>query len=810
MPKPKLKIRFVYMTGLRRNLFRNVRLSGSWDNEGRSSSHWSTVPMLAFQAEDGCPAYAATVELDDTEKGSAFRWGVLVDGPAGANLWGILTEAEDPLSRERQRTFILTEDGQVERYYLTHCRRLGANKLLLPGDDKPALRFAVWAPHARAVEVVFGDLHNGYIADDGAGATSLPGAFPMSPAGEGVWETDLNASPSLRDFKALVHQPYMYRITRDDGSVRYRTDLHSRGQIGRGQFDPSGRPYQGSRDDLDGTVGCSLVLDPEAVTEVVNEGVWPATRFLQDRDFWANEFHAQNPVPTRVQDLTIYELHVGGLGFGHPGRPGNLEDAIALVDYLQDLGINAVELMPLSEFQGSASWGYTTSHFFAVEYSAGGANQLKHFVRACHQRGIAVLLDVVYNHYHSNAERAEWAYDSDHPERNIYYWYEGRDGDYPGDRPPGHGGYVDNQSTGYAPRYSEEMVRQLFISSAAAFAVEFHLDGFRVDQTTSIHDYGVIHADGRRADTANAFGAKFLRELSRTLKFIKPNIMLIAEDHSGKAEVTRHPDLGGMGFDATWYADFYHHLAGDTDKGSDYAKLIGTAGRGSDGPLAMGYFAGALSASGDHHVVYPESHDECGNSRGSGRTLAVAVNRAPLSGETRRYAEARSRFAFGMAFLSAGTPMFFMGEEIGATKDYRYNDFIEFREDLRGERAGQGARLFRFYQDLISLGRRHAVIRSRELTVLHAHDENRVLVFQRHLGSEEMLVLASLNNRPFASGYSIFDGRLPEASWSEVFNSDAGVYGGDDVGNGGATVSSSGGHFRAVIPANGFLVFRKM
>jgi hypothetical protein len=109
---PKLKIRFVYMTGLRRNLFRHVRLSGSWDGEGRYSSNWSTVPMQAFKAEDGCPAYAATVELDDTQKGSAFQWGVLLDGPAGRNLSGILTEVSDPRSRERYRTFILAQDGQ--------------------------------------------------------------------------------------------------------------------------------------------------------------------------------------------------------------------------------------------------------------------------------------------------------------------------------------------------------------------------------------------------------------------------------------------------------------------------------------------------------------------------------------------------------------------------------------------------------------------------------------------------------------------------------------------------------------------------
>jgi hypothetical protein len=93
-------------------------------------------------------------------------------------------------------------------------------------------------------------------------------------------------------------------------------------------------------------------------------------------------------------------------------------------------------------------------------------------------------------------------------------------------------------------------------------------------------------------------------------------------------------------FDAVWYADFYHHLIGDTVKGSDYAKLIKTAGFGGDGPLAMDFFAGALQATSPSKVVYNESHDEAGNGTGTHRTIHVAVNGAPLIGATRRFAEA--------------------------------------------------------------------------------------------------------------------------------------------------------------------------
>ena len=87
--------------------------------------------------------------------------------------------------------------------------------------------------------------------------------------------------------------------------------------------------------------------------------------------------------------------------------------------------------MPLAEYDGWTSWGYGNSHYLAIEYAGGGRDQFKYFIRACHRYGIAVIMDVVYNHYTPNAERAQWAYDSNAPERNIYYWYEGLVSDYP-------------------------------------------------------------------------------------------------------------------------------------------------------------------------------------------------------------------------------------------------------------------------------------------------------------------------------------------------------------------------------------------
>ena len=355
-------------------------------------------------------------------------------------------------------------------------------------------------------------------------------------------------------------------------------------------------------------------------------------------------------------------------------------------------------------------------------------------------------------------------------------------------------------------------MRHVFVSSAAALFEELHVDGLRVDLTQAIHRDNALHADGRGLGNANLFGMKMLREWSRTLSMIRPNAMLIAEDHTGWDGVTRLPDAGGLGFGATWFAVFYHNLIGDSDMAGGKARLIKEAGFGGDGPLDIGQYAGELFASQFNRVVYHESHDEAGNAGGTARTIVVAVNDAPLTGATREFAEARSRVAFGLSLLSAGTPMFFMGEEVGAAQPYRFDDFMDHREDIAGLRAGTGAKLFRFYQDLIRFSRHHPATRGHHIDIIHALGDNRLIAFTRFVGSDRLLVIASLRNQPFLDGYVIQTdpSRLPDGLWRESFNSDAAIYGGHDVGNFGADVPVGGGRIQVRVPANGLLVFQNL
>jgi 1,4-alpha-glucan branching enzyme len=799
------RVEFQFVTGLKRRIFRNARLRGSWDGSGRYSDLWSESPMTEETGPDGCPIFKTALLFDPAEQNKTFRWGVILDGPQGSNFWGIPTEVQDTNSVERYRQFQLLGGGaatRVERYYFTYGRHLGANKHLATGNPTPGLRFAVWAPNARSVKVLFGVPAKGYIADDGTGIDPARPAVTLSRESDNIW-----AGSPQGQFKTFKSLPYMYCIETSPGQFKYRTDIFSRGQIGKGDINPARSAWAGTSETLDGTVSCSVVIDPDVVRrgfESTHPGMAPD--LIPAEEFWATEFTPGLPVPAEIADLVIYELHVGSLGFGKAGS-GDLSDALQFVNHLVDLGVNAVELLPMAEFSGTASWGYGDTHHFCIESSAGGRDKYRHFVRECHRRGIAVIQDVVYNHYDPEAERAQWQYDSNLPEENIYYWYEGRSSDYSSPD----GGYLDNGSTGYTPRFWEEVVRQQFISSAAFLIEEMHVDGLRVDLTQALHRDNVLHADGRSMGNANIFGQKFLREWSRTLRMIRPSVMLIAEDHTGWDAVTKPPAQGGLGFNARWELAYYHNLIGDSDMAGDRARLLKRAGFGGDEPLQIDWFSGALYGSLHNQVVFHESHDEAGNAGGTARTLVTAVNGAPLIGTTRVTAEARSGLCFGLTLLSAGTPMFFMGEEIGAQKRYAFNNFLSNREDIPGERAGNGKALFRLYQDLIGLRRRLSSTRSHNIDILHESNANRVIAFKRWEGDEEVIVVASFNNTAFTNGYVIEKDLLaiPIAGWKEIFNSGARIYGGQNIGNGGATIHSEQGRLNVVIPANGFVVLVK-
>ena len=123
-----IPVNFEYLTGLRRPFLVGARLTGSWNAQGLASQQWSSTTMQPFTADDGCPAFRATVQVDDSQIGQTFRWGVSVSTQQNPDVWGIPTEVDDAASTERTRSFTLRTAGQTVRHYLTHCRRLGAQR----------------------------------------------------------------------------------------------------------------------------------------------------------------------------------------------------------------------------------------------------------------------------------------------------------------------------------------------------------------------------------------------------------------------------------------------------------------------------------------------------------------------------------------------------------------------------------------------------------------------------------------------------------------------------------------------------------
>ena len=331
--------------------------------------------MDIVRGEDGCPAFTASIRFDDAQLGFRFRWGVLLDCPAGSNHWGIVTEIKDANSVERYREFTLQPGIQEQHYWLAQGRRLGSQKWYPTGADQPALRFSVWAPNAQQVDVVFArfdpadESASGYISDDGTGIDSSIGPIPLIRGDHDIWASD-PAAPKLSDWSSFFERPYMYRIKTEQGQVRYRTDLYSRSQIGRGDQNPHGGHFAGTYKELDGVASCSMVVDADHVTAKFDDSGLSKETLVPAEEFWTDEFTHGRVPPTRIEDLVIYELHVGSL---NPATlaAGTFADALALIPYLNDLGINTVELMPVLQFDGDLQWGYGTSHYFCLQSSAG-------------------------------------------------------------------------------------------------------------------------------------------------------------------------------------------------------------------------------------------------------------------------------------------------------------------------------------------------------------------------------------------------------------------------------------------------------
>lgn len=370
---------------------------------------------------------------------------------------------------------------------------------------------------------------------------------------------------------------------------------------------------------------------PDPVSRFRPAGVHGPTRIV---DPGAYRWSDQDWRGRELADLAIYELHIGTFT---PG--GTFEAAAEKLPVLRRLGVTAIELMPVAEFPGGRNWGYDGVSLYAPQSSYGGPDGLKRLVDAAHGEGIAVILDVVYNHLG--------------PEGN----YLGDFGPYFSDRHRtlwGEGWNLDGPES--------DQVRRYLVANAVYWVSEFHLDGLRLDAADKIVDLSALH-----------FLEEVVAAVHGQARSLGRRVNMIAESDANDPRFIRSRDLGGYGFDAQWADDFHHAVHAQlTGERQGYFQDFGGLG-----PIAKAlaerfvndgryspyrrrrYGRPAADLPADRFVVCVQNHDQVGN-RARGERLSVLVSPDAL------------RLAAAILLLSPYVPLLFMGEEYGETNPFLY------------------------------------------------------------------------------------------------------------------------------------------
>jgi maltooligosyltrehalose trehalohydrolase len=482
-------------------------------------------------------------------------------------------------------------------------------------------------------------------------------------------------------------------------------------------------------------------------------------------------------------EMIQYELHVGTFT-----NEGTFDGIISKLKYLNELGVNAIELMPLSQFPGNRNWGYDGVYPFAVQNSYGGPEGLKRLVNEAHKHNIAVILDVVYNH-------------------------QGPEGNYLSEFGPY---FTEKYKTGWgsAINYDDaycDGVRNFYWQNALMWLDEFHIDGLRLDAVHAIWDFSARH---------------FIDELRKKVRALEIETgrkkVLIAEFDLNNPRYINGPDKGGYGLDGQWI-DEYHHalhslLTGERD---GYYEDFGEPSHllrslknsyvytGEYSIHRKKKFGLAPANPYNQFVVFTQNHDQVGN-RLAGDRLTMQLSLEGL------------KLAAASYLLSPHVPMLFMGEEYGERnpfqyfishtdenlvklvregrkKEFSYFNWKEEVPDPQSEetfkqcklswdyKEGDGAVLFKFYKHLIALRKSLKAFQSFErqsLTLLPSPDDN-IILFQRDHDGHQVIIALNFSKeesrflQPFSfSVKKIFDSSSKE--WSGPLTFKPHMVGGDE------------------------------
>ncbi len=363
---------------------------------------------------------------------------------------------------------------------------------------------------------------------------------------------------------------------------------------------------------------------------------------------WTDEDWSGFPLASAV----VYELHVGTFS-----PEGTFDGVIGNLDELVDLGVTAIEIMPVATFPGERGWGYDGVNLYAPQETYGGPDGLRRLVDACHSRRVAVVLDVVYNHLGpvGNSLREFGPYfTSAHHSR----WGDAVNLDGPG---------------------SDE-VRRFIVDNALQWVLGYHVDGLRLDAVHALHDESAVHILDELGDQVHAAG----RRTART-------VWVIAESDLNDPRLVRSNEAYGYGLDAAWSDDFHHavHVAmtGEQDGYySDFTGLDDVAEAFNDVYVFGGKFApsrerthgrGVGDMDRSRFVCFVQNHDQIGN-RATGERLAHLVS------------PERLEIAAAILLTSPFVPMLFQGEEWAASAPFQY--FTDVDDEEVGNAVREGRR----------------------------------------------------------------------------------------------------------------------
>jgi 1,4-alpha-glucan branching enzyme len=530
--------------------------------------------------------------------------------------------------------------------------------------------FRVWAPFANSVAVA-GDFNEWH-----------PSQNPLASEGNGYWSGEINNAEIGHGYKFVLRNPNL------------PDELWRR------------NPY---------------------ASEVVNSS---GNCVIHDPNFdWTGDDFQMPP----WNELVIYEMHVGTFNDAPGSGPGTFEEIIPKLPYLRDLGINAIEVMPVAEFPTDYSWGYNPSQPFSVERAIGGPQGLYRFVKAAHTYGIAVILDVVYNHLGPN-DLDLWRFDgwaTDQNDGGIYIF----------DRARSHTQWGDTR-----PDFGRGEVRQFLRDNALFWLNKYRLDGLRFDSTINIH---------RTPGENIPEGWSLLQWINNEIRATQPWKITIAEDLQNNDWITRDTSDGGAGFGSQWDASFVHPIR-DAIIAQDDSSRNMFAVRDA--------LENIYNNDASRRVIYTESHDEIANGH-----ARVPEEIWPGNADS-WFSKKRSTLGAALVFTAPGIPMIFMGQEF--LEDEYFRDTVP----LDWPRLEKFPGIRDLYRDLIRLRRNWfnntRGLRGQNIHVHHINNTDKVIAFHRWQDGgpgDDVVIIANFADRSH-SNYNL--GFPRPGLWRVRFNSD--------------------------------------